>query len=351
MTKPRPAVAVAEPSASPDAGKWPLLSVSGLVVTCKSPRGATFPVRGVSWELRAGERLGIIGESGSGKTVSCLAIMGLLPAEMRITGGAISYQGVDLLQLDERAMRRVRGSDVAMVFQGASASLNPVFRVGRQIADVLKVKRNLTAKQAAEEAVRILAGVGISNPAQRFHDFPHQFSGGQAQRIMIGMMLALSPKVLLADEPTTGLDPIVADRIVDLLSERCQEQGASLVFVSHDMGPINRTCDRIIVMYAGEIMESGTTKGVLGNPAHPYTEALVNSSRLIKRPGVADQVEYLSGLAPSLEASASRCAFSGRCPLEASLDNPSICRERRPHLGPRVGGGTVACHFKGDRDA
>jgi oligopeptide/dipeptide ABC transporter ATP-binding protein len=268
----------------------------------------------VSLSVKAGETLGIVGESGSGKSVLCRAILGLLPSPpASITARMLAFNGIDLLQLEPAAMRRIRGHEIAMIFQNPMTSLNPVWPIGKQIAEPLRRHRAMSRRAARQTAIELLARVGIPAPAKRIDDYPHQWSGGMLQRAVIAMALAGKPKLILADEPTTALDVTIQDQILTLLLDIQNETGMSLILVSHDMGVIAETADRIAVMYAGRVVELASTRDTFENPRHPYTEGLLRSIPRLQ--GSDTTLASIPGLPPDLGSLAQGCSFSPRCPL------------------------------------
>jgi len=250
-----------------------VLSVRDLTVEFPTTDGVVSAVNGVDFDLAAGETLAILGESGSGKSVTAQAVMGLIERPGRVVAGSVTYGGVDLLAASAEDRRRVRGSGLAMVFQDPLSALNPVWSVGFQIGELFRVHRGLSRRDARRRAVDLLERVRIPAAAQRVGEYPHQFSGGMRQRVMIAMALALDPKVLIADEPTTALDVTVQAQILELLDDLRAETGMGLLLITHDLGVVAETADRVAVMYAGRIVETGPTDAVLAAPAHPYTEA------------------------------------------------------------------------------
>lgn len=292
----------------------PLLDVRGLTVTFASGSRTVVANDSLSLSLAAGETLGIVGESGSGKSVLCRALMRLLPAPpATITAERLSLGGQDLMGLDERAMRQVRGRDIAMIFQNPMTSLNPVRRIGDQIGEPLRFHSGLSARASRSRVLDLLHRVGIPSPHARIDEYPYQWSGGMLQRASIAMAMAASPKVLLADEPTTALDVTIQDQILALLLDLQGETGMALILVSHDMGVIGETSDRLAVMYAGRIVETGRTEQVFHHPAHPYSRGLLDSIPRHDR-----QVEHLltiPGQPPDLGDLGPGCAFAPRCTL------------------------------------
>ena len=275
-------------------------------------------VRGVDLEVGNGEILGLVGESGSGKSLTCLSIMRLLDPNA-VLKGRIEFKGQDLLQLDEPGMTRMRGREIAMIFQDAMGSLNPVQTIGKQIREALKRDAAPAAGAASngrrsktEEAIRLLREVGIPEPSQRLREYPHQLSGGMNQRALIAMMLAGNPDLLIADEPTTALDVTIQAQILRLLRDLRDQRGMSIILVTHDLGVVAETCDRVAVMYCGRVVETGTVGEVFKAPRHPYTRGLLNSRPRIDREVKA--LQPIEGVVPSLSAMPSGCAFQPRCP-------------------------------------
>jgi peptide/nickel transport system ATP-binding protein len=300
-----------------------LLEVSDLRVAY----GATTVLNGVSLHLDAGETLAVLGESGSGKSVTALTVMGILDPPARVTGGEVRYRGADLLKLPERERRRVRGREIAMVFQDALSALNPVFTVGWQIAETLRVRDGLSRRDALARAVELMDLVRIPAARERVHQYPHQFSGGMRQRVSIAMALALNPAVLIADEPTTALDVTVQAQILDLLAELRRERNMALLLITHDLGVVAEVADRIAVMYAGRIVEHADVRSLFRAPAHPYTRALLSSAPILGAP------PNLADLPPG-------CAFAPRCGYARDL-----CRTELPSTVDIGGGRSSACHF------
>jgi peptide/nickel transport system ATP-binding protein len=295
----------------------PLLQADQLRVDLRTHRGSATAVRGVSFALERGDTLGLIGESGCGKSMTALALMGLQPDNARVHG-SLKLDGQELVGLPDRDWRRLRGNRIAMIFQEPMTALNPVHRVGAQIAEPLMLHKGLAARAARQRAVELMARVGIPEPARRADSFPHQFSGGQRQRIMIAMALACEPDVLIADEPTTALDVTVQQQILTLIRELVAERGMALVLISHDLGLIAQNVRRMLVMYGGAVVESGPADAVFRQPAHPYTRGL-----LAARPNLAqrlrahrsDRLPTIAGTVPELFALPPGCPFAGRCPF------------------------------------
>ena len=293
----------------------PMLSVRDLYTYFRTPRGVLQAVDGVSFDLYPGETFGIVGESGSGKSVTCRSLIGLLPSPPAHTTGSVLYGGRNLVGLSGRQMQGVRGAHIAMIFQDPMTSLNPVMRVGDQIEEVLQIHTPLDRTERRNTAVQLLKRVSIPMAERRLDDYPHQFSGGMRQRVLIAMALACKPKILLADEPTTALDVTIQDQILSLLLALQREFGMSVILVSHDLGVIAETCDRVAVMYGGQIVEVADTRTLLTRPKHPYTAGLLRSL-----PGQQTDSRYLTpipGAPPVLIDPPKGCRFFDRCPLRA----------------------------------
>jgi peptide/nickel transport system ATP-binding protein len=320
----------------------PLLAVSGLSVAFRSEAGTVKAVRSVSYEVRPGELLGIVGESGSGKSVSSLAIMNLLPSHAQVTGSA-RLNGRELIGESDKALSSVRGKEIAMVFQDPLSALTPVYTVGDQIAEAILVHDQMGRKAARDKAVEMLALVGIPTPKQRATAFPHEFSGGMRQRVMIAMAIANDPALIIADEPTTALDVTIQAQILDVLQKARQVTGAAIVLITHDLGVIAGVADRVAVMYAGTIVETGTVDDVFYRPRMPYTLGLLGS---IPRADVGERqpLTPIEGTPPSLVHLPPGCPFTPRCPMRQE-----ICRDSEPGLLPLAHSGEnhrSACHFR-----
>jgi len=314
----------------------PLLEVQDLVVEFSSRDGVARVLNGVSYHVSAGETLAVLGESGSGKSVTALTIMGLLDTPpARVAGGRILYGGRDILTLPEGERRELRGREIAMVFQDALSALNPVFPVGWQIAETLRVRAGLSAQQALDRAIELMERVRIPAARARASDYPHQFSGGMRQRVTIAMALALEPKVLIADEPTTALDVTVQAQILKLLGDLRQQTGMALILITHDLGVVASVADRIAVMYAGRIVEHAGVHALYRGPGHPYTRALLDS--VPRERGKA--LRAIKGLPPNLLRLPPGCAFHPRCPVV----QPS-CSSVVPSDADLGNGHTSACH-------
>ena len=290
-----------------------VLEVADLRVELTTPRGIVHAVDGASFELSAGDALGLVGESGCGKTMTLRAIMRLLPAGGRVVGGNVFLEGVDLLGLDAVAMQHVRGRSIAMIFQEPMTALNPVMRVGDQIAEGPQAHLGQTRRQAYATAIDLMRLVGIPDAKRRASSYPHEFSGGMRQRVMIAIALACRPKLILCDEPTTALDVTIQDQVLKLLVGVCREFGAALVFVTHDLAVIAQTCQSVAVMYAGQVIEAGSVDAVFREPRHPYTLGLLRSVPDIEK--VSDSLEPIDGSPPDLMAPPLGCRFHPRCPF------------------------------------
>jgi oligopeptide transport system ATP-binding protein len=316
-----------------------LLEVEDLFVEFHTPDGVATAINGVSFELHQGESLAILGESGSGKSVTAQAIMGILdmpPAV--IPHGFIRYCGQDLLSMPEDQRRRTRGPEVSMIFQDALSSLNPVFPVGWQIAEMFRVHRGVNKSDALDRAIHLMERVQIPAARERVKAYPHQFSGGMRQRIMIAMAIALDPAVLIADEPTTALDVTVQAQIMALLEELQEERQMGLILITHDLGVVADVADRIAVMYAGRLVEKAEVLDLYRAPAHPYTRGLLESIPRLDQKG--QTLAAIGGLPPNLMRIPPGCPFNPRCRMAQD-----ICRTERPPLREVVPGRLSACHF------
>ncbi|SDT61919.1 ABC transporter ATP-binding protein [Jiangella sp. DSM 45060] len=304
----------------------PLLSVRDLAVRFRTGGGVVRAVDGVSFDVRRGETLAVLGESGSGKSVTAQAVMGILPKPAgEIAGGSIVYDGRDLLTEDPNRVRRLRGDEIAMVFQDPLSSLNPVFRVGWQIGEMFRRHRGASRRAARAAAVELMERVGIPAAGRRVDDFPHQFSGGMRQRIMIAMALALRPRLLIADEPTTALDVTVQAQIMRLLADLRREEGMALVLITHDLGVVADVADRALLMYAGRAVETGAIREVYDHAAHPYTRGLMAS--IPDLDGPRERLTPVRGAPPNLLALPSGCSFHPRCPYATDrcrADDPAL---------------------------
>ncbi|MDQ2943730.1 MAG: ABC transporter ATP-binding protein [Candidatus Dormibacteraeota bacterium] len=302
-----------------------LLEVEGLTTTIKQRRGSVRPVDGVSFSVARGEILGLVGESGCGKSMTALSLMRLLPASAAITGGTVHFDSRDLLAVKSRQMRHIRGREISMVFQEPMSALDPAFSIGYQLIETLNAHESMSRAEARDRSVSMLQRVGIANAASRLHDYPHQFSGGMRQRVMLAMALLMKPKLLLADEPTTALDVTVQSQILDLIAQLQDDFDLSVILITHNLGVVHEIADRVAVMYAGEIVEVAPTKQIFENPLHPYTQGL-----LLSMPDLAHRRESLhviQGRVPELNSLPPACRFAPRCP-----NRIAICEQTHPLL-------------------
>ena len=307
-----------------------ILEVKDLVVEFNTDRGKITAVNGVNFEVYRGKSLGIVGESGSGKSVSALAIMGLIPNPPgKVRSGIIKYHGENLLDKSVDEMRKIRGNKIAMIFQEPMTSLNPVFNVGNQIEEVLKLHQpELSKEERLVKGVEMLSLVGIPSPEKRYKEYPHQLSGGMRQRVMIAMALACKPDILIADEPTTALDVTIQAQILELMNKLQKELGMGIIMITHDLGVVAETCDDVAVMYCGKIVEKSDVKSIFNNPKHPYTKGLIESIPSFDSTSGAsrDRLPTIEGMVPSLFDLPNGCSFQDRC--KYSTDE---CRGKNGH--------------------
>jgi len=318
-----------------------LLEVSGLEVEFKTRRGAALVLNGVDFRLHAGETLCVVGESGCGKSMTALALLRLIPTPPgRIRVGSVKLRGEDLLHASEARMRQVRGNRISMIFQEPMTSLNPVFTVGNQIGESLRLHVGLDARQARERAIEMLRQVGIPAPERRVDDYPHQLSGGMRQRVMIAMALACRPDILIADEPTTALDVTVQAQIFDLLRDLQRDKGTAILLITHDMGAVAEMADRVMVMYAGRVIEHGSAERLLSSPRHPYTRGLIECLPELgaRRDDERAELPEIPGVVPSIWELGCGCAFRERCPGALAR-----CATEVPPMLEVGGGHAVAC--------
>jgi peptide/nickel transport system ATP-binding protein len=319
-----------------------LLKVQDLQVHFDTDDGVLHAVDGVSFHIDRSETLGVVGESGCGKSVTAMAIMKLLAMPPgRIAQGQIWFEGQDLVQADSAAMQKIRARQIAMVFQEPMTSLNPVLTVGEQIAETLRLHEGLSAKQAKTRAIEMLGLVNIPKPEQRVDDYPHQFSGGMRQRVMIAMALSCNPKLLIADEPTTALDVTIQAQILDLMDRLKSQMGMSILLITHAMGVVAETCQRVVVMYAGRVVEEASVEDLFASPAHPYTQGLIRSiPRLDLDSAHKQRLHAIPGSVPKLILPPPGCRFAPRCPHANAR-----CASEMPELRELTSGHRVACHF------
>ena len=317
-----------------------LLQVRNLQTSFFTPEGEVRAIDGVSFEIAEGKTLGLVGESGCGKCVTSLSIMRLIPSPPgKIVGGEILYRGRDLLKLNKEEMRKIRGNEISMIFQEPMTSLNPVFTVGNQIGEAIRLHQGLGKKETREKTIEMLRVVKIADPESRVDAYPHQLSGGMRQRVMIAMALSCHPSLLIADEPTTALDVTIQAQILELMKELQQKMGMALLLITHDLGVVAEQADHVAIMYAGKIVERTSAQAIFARPLHPYTVGLLNSL-----PGTAGQkkkrLDAIPGVVPSPLNLPSGCRFRDRCPKAAG-----ICAEHEPELLEKETGHSVACHL------
>ena len=318
----------------------PLLDVRNLKVGFQTDHGLLTAVDDVDFSLYAGKTLGIVGESGCGKSVTAMSIMRLLPQPAgQILGGEILLDGRDLTQQPLEEMRKVRGNDIAMIFQEPMTALNPVHRVGKQIIENILIHKEMSAHDALKRAIELMKWVGIPAPDQRVNEFPHQLSGGMRQRVMIAMALSCNPRVLIADEPTTALDVTVQAQILDLLKRLQKETGMAVILITHDLGVVAETCDDVAVMYAGRIAERGPVESIFKNPLHPYTQGLMSCLPKLDHPPKTP-LPVIPGMVPSLKEMPTGCRFASRCP---NVHGNHVLTERQPWRECEGGHGVEAC--------
>jgi oligopeptide/dipeptide ABC transporter ATP-binding protein len=321
----------------------PALSVEGLTVDIRTIRGRVRAVNDVSFAARRGETLALLGESGCGKSMTATALVGLLEPVAEVTAGSAVLTGsdgasADLLTVDRKARRRLAGTELAIVFQDALTALNPLYTVGTQLAEPFRIHQGMKAKEAKRRAVELMARVGIPQPESRLNSYPHQFSGGMRQRLLIAMAVALNPRVLIADEPTTALDVTVQAGIMALLRSLRAEYDMAVVLITHDLALVAEEADRVAVMYAGNIVETGLVSEVFANPRHPYTKGLLDSVPVSAVRG--EELKSIGGSPPDLHSIPKGCAYQARCPLVGD-----VCRTDRPTLNVVGSRHHAACHF------
>lgn len=315
-----------------------LLEVKNLETRFYTQDGVVQAVNGISYSLKEGETLGLVGESGCGKSVSVLSLMRLIPEPPgKITGGEVIFEGRDLLKMDQDEIRHVRGNKIAMIFQDPMTSLNPVLTIGRQVTEALELHMGMDKAQARKRAIELLDMVGIPNAAQRIDDYPHQFSGGMRQRVMIAMGLSCNPRILIADEPTTALDVTIQAQIVDLVKRLRDEIGMAVIWITHDLGVVAGLVGRVNVMYAGYIVESGPVKEIYARPRHPYTIGLLGSLPRLDE-STRTRLRSIEGLPPDLISPPPGCPFAPRCTYATER-----CRQENPVLEPVGLGHQAAC--------
>ncbi len=320
-----------------------LLSVKNLSTEFPVKKGIVKAVEDVSFDVDAGEILAVVGESGSGKSVTSLSVMGLLAEPGHVAGGSMEFEGKDLVHLSERDYRALRGNDMAMIFQEPMTSLNPVYRVGKQIVEAIRTHENVSKKEARERAIDMLRKVGIPSPEKRIDDYPHQMSGGMRQRVMIAMALSCNPKLLIADEPTTALDVTIQAQILDLLRRLRDDTGMAVLLITHDLGVVSETADRVVVMYCGQVVEEAEVRTLFDHPMHPYTLGLLKSIPRLEDDD-SKRLYMIKGMVPNPLEMPPGCHFSDRC--DSCMD---ICREKIPNLVD-IDGHKVRCFLYENAD-
>jgi oligopeptide/dipeptide ABC transporter ATP-binding protein len=325
----------------------PLLKVSGLVTRFFTEDGVVKAVDGVDFHIDRGEVLGLVGESGCGKSVTALSIMRLVGVPGRIVSGEVTFNNLNLRTLSESEIQDIRGNRISMIFQQPQSSLNPVFSVGEQLAEVFHIHTNAEKKDAWEKSVELLRVVGIPDPEQKAYAYPHEMSGGQAQRVMIAMALALRPELLIADEPTTALDVTIQAQILDLMRDLRSQLGTAVILITHDLGVVAEIADRVAVMYAGQIVESASVTNLFEHPLHPYTQGLINSIPVLGE--IKSRLDVIEGVVPNLIDLPPGCSFAPRCQNRRKYDL-SICSKEDPKLLPVEPGHTVKCWLYHDQN-
>jgi len=323
-----------------------LLEVRDLKTHFRTDDGIVKAVDGVNFSVEKGQTLGIVGESGCGKSVTCLTIMGLNAKRNTITSGSAAFRGEDLLKMNSRKLRDIRGNDIAMIFQDPMTSLNPVYTIGAQLQEAVLLHRDVTKKQARARGLELLKAVGIPRPERRIDDYPHQFSGGMRQRVMIAMALVNDPDLLIADEPTTALDVTTQAQILDLMMRLQQDFGSAIMMITHDLGVVAEVADEVIVMYAAKVVEQGSAQTIFKHPQHPYTWGLLGSLPRINAD--VERLVQIKGQPPSLLNPPRGCRFHPRCPYVMN-----ICKEQEPELLPVADDADhlQACHLDDETKA
>ena len=321
-----------------------LLEVKNLRTSFPTEDGLVHAVDNISFNVRRGEAVALVGESGCGKSVTAMSIMRLVASPGRITGGEIRFKGRDLAALSDKEMRHVRGNDVAMVFQEPMTSLNPVFKIGAQVAEAIRLHRKVGRKEAWKQAGDMLELVSIPDPHKRLHDYPHQLSGGMRQRVMIAMALSCDPELLIADEPTTALDVTIQAQIMELLAGLQKKLGLAILLITHDLGVVAEFCERIIVMYTGRIVEEAPVRSLFSSPAHPYTRGLLKSLPSVTKAERSARLPTISGMVPPISNLPPGCKFNPRCP-----DVMPICLGNEPARMIVGEGHDARCYLHGDQ--
>jgi len=320
----------------------PLLEIENLQTHFRTPEGVNRAVEGVSFHVHEGETLAVVGESGCGKSVMANSILRLIPEPPGKIAGSIRLQGTDLLGLSDRAMRRVRGNDISMIFQEPMTSLNPVLTVGRQLGETLRLHERLSQRAAENRAIEMLRLVGIPEAKRRLREYPHQLSGGMRQRVMIAMALSCRPKLLIADEPTTALDVTIQAQILDLMKDLKSKVGAAIILITHDLGIVAEVAERVVVMYAGRKVEEAPVAQLYRSPRHPYTQGMLGAVPKLGSSITGQQTELVEipGVVPNLKQRIPGCVFASRCTFATDL-----CRESAPALEIKAPAHLAACHY------
>ncbi len=335
----RPAIRVP----APRAGRETLLEIRNLRTSFSTDDGLVHAVDKVSFSIGRGEAVALVGESGSGKSVTALSIMGLLPTAGRVTGGEIVFRGRDLVRMPEKELMKIRGDDIAMIFQEPMTSLNPVFTVGAQIAEAIRIHRKVGKKEARKQAADMLDLVAIPDPQKRLDDYPHQMSGGMRQRVMIAMALSCGPELLIADEPTTALDVTIQAQIMEILANLQKQLGLAILLITHDLGVVAEFCERVIVMYTGRIVEESPVNALFDDPSHPYTRGLLRSLPKLNEAGGPARLETIAGIVPPISNLPKGCKFNTRCP-----DVMEICYGLEPARMMVGDDHDARCYLHGD---
>ncbi len=321
----------------------PLLEVENLQTHFGTPDGTVRAVEGLSFTIAGGETVAIVGESGCGKSVTSMSILRLIQEPPGRIAGKIRFEGKNLLELPETAMRHIRGNEISMIFQEPMTSLNPVLTIGRQIGETVRLHQRLSAHAAEQKAIEALTLVGIPEPKRRVREYPHQLSGGMRQRVMIAMALACNPKLLIADEPTTALDVTIQAQILDLMRDLKRRLGSAIMLITHDLGVVAEMAERVVVMYAGRKVEEAPVRDIFARPLHPYTRGLLGAVPKLGsslQAGGRSKLTEIPGLVPSLRAKIVGCAFAGRCPRATEF-----CTRVAPAIEPKAPGHLAACHY------
>ncbi len=326
---------------NPSSSEEVILRVRDLRTYFDTAQGVAKAVDGVNFEIRAGETIGVVGESGCGKSVTALSIMRLFPSPPgRIDGGEIWFKGTDLTKVGKKEMRRIRGCEICMIFQEPMTSLNPVYTVGEQVIEAIRLHQGLSKKEALQKAIEMFDLVGIASPERRVREYPHQLSGGMRQRVMIAMALSCRPSLLIADEPTTALDVTIQAQILELMNDLKSKLGTAILFITHDLGVIAETAQQVIVMYAGRVVEQADVTTLFGNPFHPYTQGLMGSIPSEQAIRTKSRLTEIKGVVPGLAALPPGCSFHPRCSKRIGA-----CDNERPRLIEIEAGHRVACRL------